>query len=185
MEKNKLTKELLADSFRELMLNRDFEKITIKHITDGAGVIRPTFYYHYQDKYDVLEYILCRDVIRPVEEKLKARKEKEAISSCFKAIEKDKEFYRRAFRVTGQNAFDEMMVNHLRELWIREMENISTVFKTRNRLLTRYLVAQYYAVGLTNIIKYWLEEHKIEATAEELTDAYIYLVSHSAFDKME
>ena len=42
---------LLAESFKELALKHPIEKITIKEITDKAGVIRPTFYNHFQDKY--------------------------------------------------------------------------------------------------------------------------------------
>ena len=57
-DKKELTKDLLTASFRELVLQIPFEKITIKMITDGAGVIRPTFYKHFQDKYEVLEWIL-------------------------------------------------------------------------------------------------------------------------------
>ena len=33
-----------------------FDKITIKMITDQAGVIRPTFYNYFQDKYEVMEW---------------------------------------------------------------------------------------------------------------------------------
>ena len=38
---------LLAESFKELALKQPIEKITIKEITDKAGVIRPTFYKHF------------------------------------------------------------------------------------------------------------------------------------------
>lgn len=56
------TKELLADSFRELVLTMPFQKISIKMITDKAGVIRPTFYNYFQDKYEVIEYLFDKDV---------------------------------------------------------------------------------------------------------------------------
>ena len=46
---------LLAESFKELAKKHPIEKITIKEITDLAGVIRPTFYNHFQDKYELLE----------------------------------------------------------------------------------------------------------------------------------
>ena len=46
---------LLAKSFKELVAKTPIEKITIKQITDKAGVIRPTFYNHFQDKYELLE----------------------------------------------------------------------------------------------------------------------------------
>ena len=42
---------VLAESLKELSESRPLEKITIKEITDKAGVIRPTFYNHFQDKY--------------------------------------------------------------------------------------------------------------------------------------
>ena len=45
--------QMLADSLKELALIRPMEKITIKEITDKAGVIRPTFYKHFQDKYEL------------------------------------------------------------------------------------------------------------------------------------
>ena len=41
----------LMDSFKALVRQYPVEKITIKQITDGAGVIRPTFYNHFHDKY--------------------------------------------------------------------------------------------------------------------------------------
>ena len=58
--------QLLADSFRELACQGPIEKITIKEITDRAGVIRPTFYNHFQDKYELLEWIINQDLIEPM-----------------------------------------------------------------------------------------------------------------------
>ena len=49
--KKELTKDLLALSFKELIMKMPFEKITVKMITEGADVIRPTFYKHFQDKF--------------------------------------------------------------------------------------------------------------------------------------
>ena len=60
--KKELTKDLLALSFKELIMKMPFEKITVKMITDGADVIRPTFYKHFQDKYEIIEYILKKEI---------------------------------------------------------------------------------------------------------------------------
>lgn len=57
---------LLAESFKELTLKQPIEKITIKEITDKAGVIRPTFYNHFQDKYELLEWIIMTQIIEPI-----------------------------------------------------------------------------------------------------------------------
>ena len=57
MERKKMTKALIGESLKVLMRNHPFEKITIKMITDEAGVIRPTFYNYFCDKYEVVEWI--------------------------------------------------------------------------------------------------------------------------------
>lgn len=48
----------LADSLKVLIRQEPLEKITIKQITDDAGVVRPTFYQHFADKYRLVEWIL-------------------------------------------------------------------------------------------------------------------------------
>ena len=60
--KGEVTKRQLADSFKELMLKGPFDKITIRMITEQAGVIRPTFYNYFQDKYEVMEWLLDEEV---------------------------------------------------------------------------------------------------------------------------
>ena len=62
------TKALLGEEFKELVVEKSFEKITIKMITDAAGVIRPTFYNYFQDKYEVMEWLLWENVFQSVTE---------------------------------------------------------------------------------------------------------------------
>ena len=57
---------LLAEALKELAEKHPIEKITIKEITDRAGVIRPTFYNHFQDKYELLEWIIMEDLLKPM-----------------------------------------------------------------------------------------------------------------------
>ena len=57
---------LLAESFKELACRQPIEKITIKAVTDKAGVIRPTFYNHFQDKYELLEWIIQVQILEPI-----------------------------------------------------------------------------------------------------------------------
>jgi AcrR family transcriptional regulator len=52
------TRRLLLDSFVVLVRKKDFTSISVKDITDSAQVNRATFYAHFQDKYDILEYMV-------------------------------------------------------------------------------------------------------------------------------
>jgi AcrR family transcriptional regulator len=52
------TRRLLLDAFVALVRKKDFTSISVKDITESAQVNRATFYAHFQDKYDILEYMV-------------------------------------------------------------------------------------------------------------------------------
>ena len=53
-----LTKKALVDAFGKLLSKKPFSKITVSDITEKCGVSRMTFYYHFNDIYDLLEWSL-------------------------------------------------------------------------------------------------------------------------------
>ena len=52
------TKKLLADGLKELLGKKTLDKITVKELVTACGVNRQTFYYNFQDIYELLEEIL-------------------------------------------------------------------------------------------------------------------------------
>lgn len=52
------TRKLIMDSFIELSAKKEFKDITVKDITAEAMINRATFYYHFEDIYDLLEKVL-------------------------------------------------------------------------------------------------------------------------------
>lgn len=55
------TKKALIDSFLNLIEDKPLNKITVKDITEGCGVNRNTFYYHFQDIPQLIETLVCED----------------------------------------------------------------------------------------------------------------------------
>ena len=52
------TKRAMAEAFKKLLSQRGMDKITVKDIVSDCGISRNTFYYHYQDIYDLLRATL-------------------------------------------------------------------------------------------------------------------------------
>ncbi|MDD6808087.1 MAG: TetR/AcrR family transcriptional regulator [Oscillospiraceae bacterium] len=50
------TDYIIVGAFNELVMKKDFEKITVKDIYELAGISKATFYRHFHDKYDVMNY---------------------------------------------------------------------------------------------------------------------------------
>ncbi|MCI8935140.1 MAG: TetR family transcriptional regulator, partial [Clostridiaceae bacterium] len=53
-----LTKRQLSVSLQKLLVQNQLDKITIQDLVNEAQVSRKTFYYHFQDIYDLLEWTL-------------------------------------------------------------------------------------------------------------------------------
>ncbi len=60
------TRKLIKDALKDLVIEKNFKDITIKEITERATVNRATFYYHFFDKYDLLERVLSEDLMQEV-----------------------------------------------------------------------------------------------------------------------
>lgn len=52
------TRQLIVDSFNQLIRTTDFQQISVKLITETAQINRATFYAHFTDKYELLDEVL-------------------------------------------------------------------------------------------------------------------------------
>lgn len=51
------TEHALAEALKTLMAHKPFDKITIRDITELAGIRRQNFYYHFEDVYDLMRWM--------------------------------------------------------------------------------------------------------------------------------
>ena len=57
------TKQALADSLKELLTKKSFSRITVTELVENCGVNRKTFYYHFEDIYALLRWMLEKDMV--------------------------------------------------------------------------------------------------------------------------
>ena len=55
------TKEALANALKDMLEVKSIDKITVKDLVERCGVNRQTFYYHFDDVYDLLEWVFEHD----------------------------------------------------------------------------------------------------------------------------
>ena len=175
---------LLAESFKELTLKQPIEKITIKEITDKAGVIRPTFYNHFSDKYNLLEWILVQDILIPVQPLVENGMINEAMLLIFYNAEKQKEFFMHVCRMEGQNSFRDMVEKGIQALLGGMIEEKMKGKTPKNKWLTPERIAAYYSQSMTYIVITWIESG-MEISPEELMEVYGFMITRSLADVLE
>ncbi len=122
MADSNITKQALAASLRELMKEVPFEKINVAQICERCGMNRKSFYYHFKDKYDLVNWIFDTNFIAFATSDAVKNIEDDRLAFIEMACEhfyKDRDFYRKALRIQGQNSFSE----HFREYIFSVLKN--------------------------------------------------------------
>jgi len=156
MKKSESTDVALAEGLKSLMTRMPFEKITIRDITDEASVIRTTFYNHFQDKYDLLDWIFYEYYIKPSNQLIENNMLLEAFRLMIRNMEKDKDFLYRAAR-SDENSLYDVMFRSYREAVLKVLQSVDVNLGEINPLLTEALVAEYYASNITFVVTKWIE----------------------------
>ena len=101
-----ITKLWIADKMRELMKHKSIDKIRVTEICKAADIERPTFYYHFKDKYDLVAWMFCTEAYGT---------DIASVSSAAAGMNKMKReilFYKRAYEDSTQNALWRYMLEY-------------------------------------------------------------------------
>ena len=178
MQQKREVKILLSDSFKELVLEKPVEKITIKQITDRAGVIRVTFYNHFQDKYELLEWICREEVVNPSRILLQNNMQREAVTFIFTALLKNKGFYSHVAHTTGQNSFESIMQELISETIAEYFLSTEPHRSNKYSWITSKWIADYYSQSFTFVLMSWIEKD-MSIPPEDMVSIYEFIAMHS------
>jgi len=113
-----ITKQALAASLRELMEEVPFDKINVARICERCGMNRKSFYYHFKDKYDLVNWIFDTEFIS-----LASGNTPNAYHEKWDLIERaccyfyeNRKFYYGAFQIKGQNSFSDHFIEYIRPI---------------------------------------------------------------------
>ncbi len=116
MADSNITKRALANALKELMSEIPFEKINVAQICEKCDLNRKSFYYHFKDKYDLVNWIFDIDFLSffasENPDTLSTNEERwNRIEMFCRLFYQNKDFYHNALKIKGQNSFSD----HLRE----------------------------------------------------------------------
>ncbi len=121
MIQQKNTKNLIAETFKQVALKKSVEKITVKEIAKKSSITTQTFYNHFRDKYDLMAWIYSTEVEKII---LKIDGEKffwrDALSDTLEYLQANKNFMQNLiFNTGGQTSF----INYMAQFNIKILSN--------------------------------------------------------------
>ncbi len=100
------TKQWIAAAMKRLMVKKSLDMIRVTEICREADIERPTFYYHFRDKYDLVAWIFFQDA--DMTDILSV----DSAARSMNRMRQDMLFYRRAFEDASQNALWQYMLEY-------------------------------------------------------------------------
>lgn len=110
MADSSITKYAMAMALKELVQEKPLEKISISNICDRCGMNRKSFYYHFQDKYDLVNWIFDTEYANACDSAMQQAAEAHCdpydhMEGLFRYLYENRAFYRAVLKVDGQNSF--------------------------------------------------------------------------------
>lgn len=103
---SQVTKRALAQSLKNLLLKKPLTKITINDITENCGISRMTFYYHFKDIYDLLEWTCRKDARKALEENRSYSNWQQGLLRIFETVLENKPFILNVYRCVHQEQLE-------------------------------------------------------------------------------
>ena len=85
-----LTKYAPGDALRKLLTEKPLNKITISDITKECGCNRMTFYYHFHDIYELVEWVFEQEAERALEGKITLEGWQDGLRNVFARLQENK-----------------------------------------------------------------------------------------------
>jgi probable dihydroxyacetone kinase regulator len=104
---SQVTKRALEISFKNLLLKKPLNKITISDIANDCGINRMTFYYHFKDIYDLIEWICNQETTRAINGKKTYETWQQGFLQTFQMILENKPFISNVYHSNSREQIEE------------------------------------------------------------------------------
>ena len=161
---SQVTKRALEASLKNLLLQKPLSKITISDITEDCGINRMTFYYHFKDIYDLVEWSCLEDARRALEEKKTHDTWQQGLLQIFEAVRQNKPFILNVYRCVHREQVEKYLQPLVDQLMLDVIQEESASMVIREE--DKQFIAKIYAYIFIGVMLDWIKDDMREAPQE-------------------
>jgi AcrR family transcriptional regulator len=173
------TKQLLRDALVDLILEKGYENVYIRDITERANLSRATFYLHYKDK----EELLTKSLYAVFDEVIAATSDATAdtlitFDAKFRTLPFEHAYkYRNLYRVALTSTHSLPSVTNTARAYVsRHITNqLQRILPHPNGQVPLPIVANYLAGAQLSLISWWLEQDNPTYTPQYMAEMFYWL----------
>lgn len=164
---SQITKRALEQSLKNLLQQKPLSKITISDITEDCGISRMTFYYHFKDIYDLVEWACAEDAARALQNKKTYDTWQQGFVQIFHAVRENKVFVMNVYRCVNREQVEKYLVPLTDQLIMGVITERAVGMTVREA--DQQFIAQVYSYAFVGIMLDWIRDD-MRADPEELVN---------------
>ena len=164
---SQITKRALEQSLKNLLQQKPLSKITISDITEDCGISRMTFYYHFKDIYDLVEWACAEDAARALQNKKTYDTWQQGFIQIFHAVRENKVFVMNVYRCVSREQVEKYLVPLTDQLIMGVITERAAGMTVR--AADQQFIAQVYSYAFVGIMLDWIRDD-MRADPEELVN---------------
>ena len=157
---SQVTKRALEQSLKNLLLKKPLSKITVADIADDCGINRMTFYYHFKDIYDLVEWSCLEDAKRALDEKKTYDTWQQGLLQIFEAVQENKPFIMNVYRCVHAEQVEKYLQPLVDGLLLGVLEEESRGMTIRDE--DKQFIAQVYSYIFIGLMLDWIKDNMRE-----------------------
>ncbi len=146
------TKRALEASLKKLLLRKPLNKITISDITEDCGVNRMTFYYHFKDIYDLVDWILMEDAAEALEGLQDFETWSGALREMLEKVQANRVLVLNVYRSVSREQVEQYLYKMLDPLLRIFVERLNIPVKEEDK----QFIIDFYKYGFVGLALEWI-----------------------------
>ncbi len=168
----------LANALKERMRTMSLEKIRVKDLTDICGVNRQTFYYHFDDIYDLLHWTCVNEIRTATKISDPNVTWKESAELLMKYIEKNRDLCILVLETLGRRQLKNMFSGNIEQLLRKITENLQSKNLSPERTELLEFNIKYNSMAIGGLLEGWLLD-EIKMPSEKMLWYMEYIVKNN------
>lgn len=149
-----LTKKKLSDSLMQVLKNKPLDKITISDLTSDCGVNRQTFYYHFHDIYDLIDWIYVTKGEEAIGQNRTYTTWQEGLIEIMKLMRHYREFVLQTFHSRSRDHLQQILLRSSSRMIKRITQEVSV---GRLNPADEQFIADFYKYAFTGVVLEWID----------------------------
>ncbi len=152
---SQMTKRALEASLKHMLLKKPLDKITINDIAEDCGINRMTFYYHFKDIYDLVEWSCVEDATRALEGKKTYDTWQQGFYQIFEAVLDNRPFILNVYHSVSREQVELYLYKLTYDLLIGVVEEKAAEMAVRDE--DKRFIADFYKFAFVGLMLDWIK----------------------------